>query len=100
MLDIDAEQKYNQNIQNENKCRICRLELNEKDFKHLKQCEFCTLDCCKDCIQAQRRYPLQPVYENAKDEAPRGRCCKVCVRKLIMNDYFKYYFESAYDERC
>jgi hypothetical protein len=39
------------------------------------------------------------VYEHAKDEAPRGKCCKVCVRKLIMNDFYKYYFETVYDEK-
>ena len=42
---------------------------------------------------------MQAVYEHAKDEAPRGKCCKVCVRKLIMNDFYKYYFETVYDEK-
>lgn len=65
------------------------MELSEKDFKRLKQCEFCLLDSCKDCVLSLRRYPLQPVYEHAKDEAPRGKCCKICVRKLIMNDFYK-----------
>lgn len=26
---------------------------------------------------------------NAKDEAPRSKCCKVCVRKLFMLDFYQ-----------
>jgi len=43
ILDTDVDSRICQNFNNENQCRICKLELNEKDFKLLKQCEFCTL---------------------------------------------------------
>ena len=65
-------------------CRICDLVLNEKSTSSRKWCEFCGLAACQDCVHTLRRLPKQMVIENAKDETPRSRCCKVCLRKFFM----------------
>ena len=37
------------------------------------------------------------VIEGAKDEPPRARCCKICVRKLIMQTKFELLFGGGPD---
>mgnify|MGYP007132294990 CR=1 FL=1 len=32
------------------------------------------------------------VIENAKDEPPRSRCCKVCLRKFFMQIRYERFF--------
>lgn len=75
-------------------CHICQVLMTDKELKanKIKNCEFCALPCCQDCLQAQRRFNNQMVIENAKDEPPRARCCKVCVRKLIMQQKYEMFF--------
>ena len=37
------------------------------------------------------------VIEGAKDEPPRARCCKICVRKLMMQQKFELSFSGSPD---
>ena len=73
-------------------CRLCKSELTDNDRKQMKACGFCGYQACKDCSQAKRRLPLQLPLPNAKDEAPRSICCKLCLRKLLMMDAKKKHF--------
>lgn len=35
------------------------------------------------------------VLENAKDEPPRSRCCKVCLRKFFMQSFYDKIFGTT-----
>ena len=48
-------------------------------------------------MRAKRRFPKQVKLEKADDDAPRGRCCKVCIRKLEMHNIVNKSFRSGKD---
>lgn len=49
-------------------------------------------------MRAKRRFPKQVILEKADDDAPRGHCCKVCVRKLEMYKMVDKNFRSGKDD--
>lgn len=87
---------YN-NLISDSSCRICNFSLEDKKAKvKVKYCEFCGLPACEECTQALRR--LNNAHWDSlldlKEDQARGKCCKLCVRKLIMKDQMEVLFNS------
>lgn len=78
-------------------CRICNFSLDDKKSKvKIKYCDFCGQPACEECVQALRR--LDNAHWDSvldlKEEQTRSKCCKLCVRKLIMKDKMEVLFNA------
>ena len=68
-------------------CRACGNETKEKKLiQNPIYCDFCSFQCCKDCGQKERPYPLAKP-ENGKRK--RGTICKLCDRKFFFRPMYE-----------
>lgn len=69
-----------------NACRICG-DVYKNLHQKAKECDFCLEDCCSNCCNTKLRYPNQLVIPDSKEEPERHLCCKVCLYKILLQNY-------------
>ena len=89
--DVDAflNDDFGVNTITENKCGICGEVNAGKDAKKTqRECEFCGITSCMNCVQTQLRFPRQLVIKGDTNEPTRSLCCRICVSKLFMGEFY------------